>query len=135
DAGLPSIMVGHISLPHYVRHFNPEATVQEANLPATLSKYILTDLLRDKMGFSGLVVTDASHMVALTGAMKRKDMLPASIAAGSDLFLFFNDPDEDFQWMMDGYKNGVITEERLKEALTRILGTTELLPSKEEAMA
>lgn len=146
DAGLPSIMAGHISLPSYVRHFNPEATVQEANLPATLSKYILIDLLRDRMGFNGLVVTDASHMVALTGAMKRKDMLPASIAAGSDLFLFFNDPDEDFQWMMDGYKNGVITEDRLKEALTRILGTkaalglhkkakTDILPSKEEAMA
>ena len=49
DAGLPSIMAGHISLPSYVRHFNPEATVQEANLPATLSKYILTDLLRDRM--------------------------------------------------------------------------------------
>lgn len=146
DAGLPSIMAGHISLPSYVRHFNPEATLQEATLPATLSKPILTDLLRDKMGFNGLVVTDASHMLALTGTMKRKDMLPASVAAGSDLFLFFNDPDEDFQWMMDGYKNGVITEDRLQEALTRILGTkaalglhtkarTELLPSKEEAMA
>ena len=146
DAGLPSIMAGHISLPAYVRHFNPEATVQEANLPATLSKYILTDLLRDKMDFNGLVVTDASHMVALTSAMKRKDMLPASIAAGSDLFLFFNDPDEDFQWMMDGYKNGVITEDRMQEALTRILGTKaaiglhkkdkkDLLPAKEEAMA
>lgn len=146
DAGLPSIMAGHIPLPSYVRYFKPEATVQEATLPATINKYILTDLLRDKMGFNGLVVTDASHMVALTGSMKRKDMLPAAVAAGSDLFLFFNDPDEDFQWMMDGYKNGVITEDRLQEALTRILGTkatlglhkkarTELLPSKEEAMA
>ena len=45
------------------------------------------------MGFNGLVVTDASHMVAMTSAMKRKDMLPTAIAAGSDLFLFFNDPD------------------------------------------
>lgn len=36
-------------------------------------------------------------MVALTSPMKRKDMLPAAVAAGSDLFLFFNDPDEDFQ--------------------------------------
>ncbi|HAE60976.1 MAG TPA: beta-hexosaminidase [Eubacteriaceae bacterium] len=146
EAGLPSIMAGHISLPSYVRHFNPDATLQEAMMPATLSKYILTDLLRDKMGFNGLVVTDASHMVALTGAMKRKDMVPAAIAAGNDLFLFFNDPDEDFRWMMEGYKNGVITEERLNEALTRILGIKaslglhkkdkkEILPPKEEAMA
>lgn len=146
DAGLPSIMAGHIALPSYVRHFNPEATIQEANMPATLSKEILTDLLRGKMNFNGVVVTDASHMVAMTSVMKRKDMLPQAIAAGSDLFLFFNDPDEDFQWMLEGYKNGVITEDRLTEALTRILGMkamlglhtkakTEILPPKEEAMA
>ena len=146
EAGLPSIMAGHISLPSYVRHFNPEATVQEQILPATLNKYILTDLLRGKMNFNGLVVTDASHMVAMTSAMKRSEMLPTAIAAGSDLFLFFNDPDEDFAWMLEGYKNGIITDERLEEALTRILGTkaalglhkkakTEILPPKEEAMA
>ena len=146
EAGLPSIMAGHISLPSYVRHFNPDATVQEQILPATLNKYILTDLLRGKMNFNGLVVTDASHMVAMTSAMKRSEMLPTAIAAGSDLFLFFNDPDEDFAWMLEGYKNGIITDERLEEALTRILGTkaalglhkkakTEILQPKEEAMA
>ena len=146
EAGLPSIMAGHIALPEYVKYFNPEATTQEVYMPATLSKYILTDLLRGKMNFNGLVVTDASHMVAMTSAMKRSEMLPTAIAAGSDLFLFFNDPDEDFQWMMDGYKNGIITDERLEEALTRILGTkaalglhnkpkTEILQPKEEAMA
>ena len=146
EAGLPSIMAGHIALPEYVKYFNPEATTQEIYMPATLSKYVLTDLLRGKMKFNGLVVTDASHMVAMTSAMKRSEMLPTAIAAGSDLFLFFNDPDEDFQWMMDGYKNGIITDERLEEALTRILGTkaalglhnkpkTEILQPKAEAMA
>ena len=146
DAGLPSIMAGHIALPEYVRYFNPEATTQELVMPATLSKYVLTDLLREKMDFNGVVVTDASHMVAMTSAMKRSEMLPKAIAAGSDLFLFFNDPEEDFKWMMDGYENGTITEERLEEALTRILGLkaslelhkkakTEILPAKEEAMA
>ena len=146
EAGLPSIMAGHIALPEYVKYFNPEATTQEVYMPATLSKYILTDLLRGKMNFNGLVVTDASHMVAMTSAMKRSEMLPTAIAAGSDLFLFFNDPDEDFEWMMEGYKNGIITDERLEEALTRILGTkaalglhnkpkTEILQPKAEAMA
>ena len=113
EAGLPSIMAGHIALPEYVRYFNPEATTEELYMPATLSKYILTDLLRGEMNFNGLVVTDASHMVAMTSAMKRSEMLPTAIAAGSDLFLFFNDPDEDFGYMMDGYKNGIITDERL----------------------
>ena len=146
EAGLPSIMAGHIALPEYVRYFNPNADHKDLMMPATLSKYILTDLLRDKMGFNGLVVTDASHMVAMTSAMKRSEMLPTAIAAGSDLFLFFNDPDEDFKWMMEGYKNGIITDERLEEALTRILGIkatlglhkkakTEILMKKEDAMA
>ncbi len=90
EAGLPSIMAGHIALPEYVKYFNPEATTEELYMPATLSKYILTDLLRGKMNFNGLVVTDASHMVAMTSAMKRSEMLPTAIAAGSDIFLFLN---------------------------------------------
>ena len=144
DAGLPSIMAGHIHLPAYSKFFNPELKDEEL-LPATLSKELITDLLRGKLGFNGVVVTDASHMVGLTAAMKRSKMLPTSIAAGCDLFLFFNDPDEDFGYMMDGYKKGIITEERLEEALTRILGLkaslglhkkakTEIMMPKEEAM-
>ena len=145
DAGLPSIMAGHIHLPAYQRHFNPSVKDEEL-LPATLSKEITTDLLRGKLGFNGVVVTDASHMLGLTGAMKRSELIPTSIAAGCDLFLFFNDPDEDFASMMEGYKKGIITEERLQEALERILGLkaklglhkkakTEILPPKEEALA
>ena len=91
-------------------------------MPATLCKEIMTGLLRDELGFNGMVVTDASHMVGMTNRMKRKDMLPAAINAGCDMFLFFNDPEEDFGFMLDAYKNGVISEERMVEALTRILG-------------
>lgn len=142
DAGLPSIMAGHIHMPAYSRKFNPEAGI---GYPATLSKELITDLLRGQLGFNGVVVTDASHMVPMTATMKRSEMLPTSIAAGCDLFLFFNDPDEDFGYMMDGYKKGIITEERLQDALMRILGLKamvglnkkpghELLMPKEEAM-
>jgi len=113
-------------LPAYTRRFNPDQP-ESAMLPATLSKELITDLLKSQMGFNGVVVTDASHMVAMTASMKRRDMLPTSIAAGCDLFLFFNDPDEDFGYMMDGYKNGIITEERLRDALTRILGLKAML--------
>ena len=49
-------------------------------------------------------------MVGLTSAMRRRDLVPATIAAGCDMFLFFRNPDEDFQYMLDGYRNGVITE-------------------------
>lgn len=123
EAGLPSIMVGHISLPSYVSHFKKDASLHERILPATLNRYILKDLLRNQMKFNGLVVSDASHMVALTSSMKRCDVLPHAIAAGTDLFLFFNDPDEDFKYMLDGYYRGILTPERLNEALLRILGT------------
>jgi beta-N-acetylhexosaminidase len=84
---------------------------------------LTTDLLKGKLGFNGLVVTDASHMVGMTSAMPRRLVLPTAIAAGCDLFLFFNDPEEDLNWMTEGYRNGIITEERLREALRAILGT------------
>ncbi|HFE9850490.1 TPA: glycoside hydrolase family 3 protein [Enterococcus faecalis] len=121
EAGLPSIMAGHIHMPAYSKHFNPDLK-DEYLLPATLSKELITDLLRGKLEFNGLVVTDASHMLGMTGAMKRSELLPTSIAAGCDLFLFFNDPDEDFNYMMEGYHKGIISEERLLDALRRILG-------------
>lgn len=120
EAGLPSIMAGHIHMHAYSKYFNNN--LKEELLPATLSKELITNLLREKLGFNGLVVTDASHMLGMTGSMKRSDLLPTSIAAGCDLFLFFNDPDEDFQFMMEGYRKGVISEERLLDALRRILG-------------
>lgn len=144
DAGLPSMMAGHIALPSYQKHFDPSMTDEDI-LPATLSKEITTDLLRGKLGFNGVVVTDASHMVALTGAMARRELLPTAIMAGCDLFLFFNDPDEDFAWMKEGLENGLLTPERLDEAVTRTLGLKaklglhtrsreELLPPKQDAL-
>lgn len=119
--GVQSIMVGHIGAPEVSRHFRP-GLPDAGILPATLSPELLQDLLRGELGFNGLVLTDASQMVGLTQAMKRKDLVPATIAAGCDMFLFFRNPAEDFQYMLDGYKSGVITEQRLHDALRRILG-------------
>ena len=119
--GVQSIMIGHIGAPELSRHFRPGMADADI-LPATLSPELLQDLLRGELGFNGLVLTDASQMVGLTQAMKRKDLVPATIAAGCDMFLFFRNPAEDFQYMMDGYKSGVITEQRLHDALRRILG-------------
>ena len=121
DADLDAIMGGHIMMPEYMRGINPDIKDEEM-LPATLCPEIMTGLLRDKLGFNGMVVTDASHMVAMTDRMTRKEMLPTSINAGCDMFLFFNDPEEDFATMLEAYQNGIISEERMVEALTRILG-------------
>lgn len=120
DNGLEAIMAGHIMQPAYTRYFNPDIKDEDIQ-PATLSPELIEGLLRKKLGFNGMVLTDASHMVGLTCRMKRSDMIPAAIAAGVDMFLFFNEMDEDFESMMKGYQNGVITEERLSDALHRIL--------------
>lgn len=121
DAGLQAIMGGHIMMREYMKEIEPDIKDEEL-LPATLCPEIMTGLLREKLGFNGMVVTDASHMVAMTNRMKRREMLPASINAGCDMFLFFNDPDEDFVTMLDAYRSGKISEDRMNEALTRILG-------------
>ena len=121
DGDLDAIMGGHIMMPEYMRAVKPGITDEEM-LPATLCPEIMTGLLREKLGFNGMVVTDASHMVGMTDRMTRREMLPASINAGCDMFLFFNDPDEDFATMLDAYRTGVISEDRMTEALTRILG-------------
>jgi beta-N-acetylhexosaminidase len=121
DNGLDAIMGGHIMMREYMREVRPDIKDDEL-LPATLCHEIMTGLLRDKLGFNGMVVTDASHMVAMTDRMTRREMLPLAINAGCDMFLFFNDPDEDFATMLDAYKTGIISEERMTEALTRILG-------------
>ena len=121
DNGLDAIMAGHIMLPEYARAINPDLKDDDM-MPATLSPEIMKGLLREKLGFNGMVVTDASHMVGMTDRMTRAEMLPRSINAGCDMFLFFNDPDEDFATMLKAYKDGVISEERMTEALTRILG-------------
>ena len=121
DGGLDAIMGGHILMPNYMLEKNPEIT-PDTIMPATLCPEIMTDLLRGELGFNGMVVTDASHMVGMTNRMKRKDMLPAAINAGCDMFLFFNDPAEDFATMLNAYNTGIISEERMVEALQRILG-------------
>ncbi len=121
DGGLDAIMGGHILMPEYMQEINPDIT-PDTIMPGTLCKEIMTDLLRGELGFNGMVVTDASHMVGMTNRMKRVDMLPAAINAGCDMFLFFNDPDEDFATMLNAYKTGIIPETRMVEALTRILG-------------
>lgn len=121
DKGVQSIMVGHIALPEYSRKLRPGIKDRDI-MPATLAPELLQDLLRGKLNFNGLILTDASHMAGMTSAKPRKDQVPGAIAAGCDMFLYFNDHEEDFHYMMDGYRTGVITEERLNDALHRILG-------------
>lgn len=121
DGGIDGIMAGHIMMPKYMREIKPGISDDEM-LPATLCPEIMTGLLRDELGFNGMVVTDASHMVGMTNRLSHEETVVASINAGCDMYLFFNEPDEDFGIMLDAYRSGKISESRMNEALTRILG-------------
>ena len=113
DFGSKAVMVGHIAFPAY----------SGDEMPATLSPQLLQDLLRNELGFNGLTITDATPMVGFCSAMKRSEAIPYTIQAGCDMLLFNRVLEEDIQYMKDGLSKGILTKERLDEAVTRILAT------------
>lgn len=121
NEGAEAVMVGHIALPEMSRKLRPGIRDSEI-IPATLAPELLTDLLRQDMGFNGVVITDASHMVGMTATSKRQDAVPGAIIAGCDMFLFANDIEEDIGFLRAAYDAGKLTEERLSDALHRVLG-------------
>jgi len=116
-AGARGLMVGHIGLPSYFKQNDPLREV-----PASLNPVLLNKLLREELGYKGLTMTDATLMTGFGCQGKKKDLVPRAIASGCDMYLFNRNLEEEYGFMMDGYKNGILTEERLLEALTRILG-------------
>lgn len=133
DEGIESVMVGHIALPEMSRKLRPGIKDSEI-MPATLAPELLTDLLRKDMGFNGVVITDASHMVGMTATSRRQDAVPGAIIAGCDMFLFANDIEEDIGFLRDAYTSGALTEERLSDALHRVLGLKAHLHLYEESV-
>lgn len=119
-AGALGMMAGHIALPSYFTAQGIET--EDKFVPASLSYDLLTNLVRNELGFNGLIMTDATLMAGFGSNGKRCDLVPKAIAAGNDMFLFTKNMDEDFKFMKQGYLDGVITETRLHDALTRILG-------------
>ena len=119
ENGAQTFMVGHIDQPAWRHRLNPR--LPESTVPATLSPELMTGLLREHLGFNGVIITDATPMVGYHCAMKRSEAIPTSIAAGADIILFNKNLAEDFGFMMEGLRNGILTKERLDEAVTRIL--------------
>ena len=120
-AGAMTVMVGHISQPAYSRALRPEQADADI-LPASLAPEIMGDLLRGKLGFNGLVVTDATTMLGFTIPLPRSKSVPTAIAAGADVFLFTRNLEEDFAFMLEGAHDGTISPERLDAAVARVLG-------------
>ena len=120
DAGSKTVMVGHIMQPAYSKELNPELKDEEI-MPGLIAPELLNGLLRGKLGFNGLIVTDSTTMAGMGTVMPREKAVPLTIASGCDMFLFTKNLEEDFAFMTAGVKSGVITKERLDEAVTRIL--------------
>ena len=121
-AGVLAFMTGHILLPSYSKRLNPDLEDKDI-LPGSLSTELLNGLLREKLGFNGLILTDASTMAGFNIPYPRDYAVPYSIKAGNDMFLFCKNLDEDVMFMKRGYERNIITEERLHDALLRILAT------------
>ncbi|MGO5267662.1 glycoside hydrolase family 3 protein [Parafannyhessea umbonata] len=110
-AGVPMVMVGHISCPK----------VTGDSAPASLSRAIVTDVLRDELGFDGIIITDSLGMGAVAGLHKARDLGVAAIQAGVDMLLMTPDLTASYQGVLDAVRAGTITEERIDESVTRIV--------------
>ncbi len=111
DNGTDLIMVGHISLPE----------VTGDNTPATLSYPVITGILRDTMGYDGLVITDALQMGAITQSYSSADAAVRAVKAGNDLLLYPADFSSAFYGVLDAVQTGDISEERIDESVRRIV--------------
>ena len=120
DAGAKTVMAGHIMLPSYSKKLCPGIRDEDI-MPGLVATELLNGLLREKMNFNGLIVTDSSTMAGVGTVMKREKAVPMTIAAGCDMILFTKNLEEDFRFMTAGVVDGTISPQRLDEAVTRIL--------------
>lgn len=121
EAGVMSVMSAHIAFPSYVLARDPDAGL-EAYRPASTSRLLNQTLLREEMGFNGLIVSDATPMAGL-GAWAHRDVaLPEVVSSGCDIILFSDEPEADIARIEAALDDGRITADRLDEAMTRVLG-------------
>ncbi len=110
EAGVPMIMVGHISLPE----------ITGDNTPASMSSVVISDLLRGQLAFNGVVITDAMDMKAITEYYGADEAAVMAFRAGADMVLM----PEDFELALEGVvtavQDGTISEERINDSLTRV---------------
>ncbi len=111
DAGIDSIMTAHIQFP----------ALDASMDPATLSKPIMTDLLREQMGFDGLIVTDSLAMAGVRELYSDAEIPVRAIEAGVDMLLMPPDLDLAYNAVLDAVDEGRLTEARIDESVERIL--------------
>lgn len=110
-SGVDSIMTAHIAVP----------ALDEPDLPATLSPKILTGILRDEMGFNGLIVTDALDMGGIARGFAVGDAAVRALEAGADVLLMPSEPKAAIDAVAAAVKSGRLPTKRIDASVTRIL--------------
>lgn len=111
DAGAELVMVGHISTPN----------ITGDSVPASLSSYMVTDILRGELGFDGLVVTDSLSMEAITDQYGSGEAAVLAVQAGVDLLLMPEDLSAAVSALENAVADGTVSESRIDESVLRIL--------------
>lgn len=112
ETGVSVIMSSHLHLP---------VLDPTSHLPASLSSTILTELLRKKLGFKGLIVTDAMDMGGITNLYSPQEAALKAIQAGADLILKSPHPEEVINFLLEAVKRGELSEGRVDASVKRIL--------------
>jgi beta-glucosidase len=121
--GVDSVMTAHLTIP-----------VWDRENPATLSEAILTGQLRQKLGFNGLIVTDALIMGGITKIATPEEVAVQAILAGVDILLMPTDPQIAIEAIAQAVKSGRITEERIDRSLERIMAAKRRLSNQDERL-
>lgn len=113
NAGADFVMMGHISLPN----------ILEDQRPASLSYEIVTDILRNELGFDGIIITDALNMGAIAAYYSSAEAAVTAIEAGVDMLLMPNDFIAAYEGVINAVYEGRISEKRIDESVIRIIKT------------
>ncbi len=111
EAGAPFVMVGHISCPE----------ITGTSVPASLSREMVTGILREQLGFDGIVITDSMQMAAVTDVYSSDAAAVAAVKAGVDIILMPSDMESAINGILSAVESGELTQERIDESVARIL--------------
>ena len=105
------VMVGHIETPNFAAD----------GLPASLSRVMMHDVLREELGFDGVIISDSFAMGAITENYEPADAAVRFFAAGGDVLLMTPDLHAAHQGVLDAIATGSLTEERIDDSVRRVL--------------
>lgn len=122
EANIDAIMTAHVTFPKIDdTKVISKKDGTEISLPATLSYKVLTELMREEMGYEGVIITDALNMLAIADHFGSVDAVIRSVKAGTDIILMPVELDAVVDGLLEAVETGEISEERIEESVKRIL--------------